>query len=237
MATTAICNRKTTATSSSRTHPQHHDTRRHHDIRRDLPHPRRDSAPLQISDPTRVPAGGTGVRRLGCCNFQTRTDPDPQPRVLNDEALPWKSRSRRPHLLPHVAAPLPRNGITTAHSFPTSVFTSRCYSLLTTRQTRQAMSCLRPDWARREVDPSGSAGITADALKPFMAQTVREREQASWKSCSQHDHLPSLAAAPTTRNRNATARRSRRRCHGSCTHKAVTRALRQLARSQCIYPR
>lgn len=77
MATTAICNRKTTATSPSRTHPQHHDTRRHHDIRRDLPHPRRDSAPLQISDPTRVPAGGTGVRRLGCCNFQTRTDPRP----------------------------------------------------------------------------------------------------------------------------------------------------------------
>lgn len=84
------------------------------------------------------------MRRPGCRRFQSHTDPDPQACVVDrDQSPPWKSRSRRSHLLPHVAALLLHNGFTTAHSFHIPVFTSRCYSLLTPRQTRQAMSSIR----------------------------------------------------------------------------------------------
>gem|GEM_PF-7065258 len=106
---------------------------RHHDIRRDLP-PISGAALLPIADSrsARIPAGRTGVRRPVCRRFQSHTDPDPQACVVDrDQSPPWKSRSRRPHLLPHVAAPSLHNGFTTAHSFHTSVFTSRCYSFLT----------------------------------------------------------------------------------------------------------
>ena len=85
---------------------------RHHDIRRDLP-PISGAALLPIADSrsVRIPAGRTGVSRPGCRRFQSHTDPDPQACVVDrDQSPPWKSRSRRSHLLPHVAALSLHNG-------------------------------------------------------------------------------------------------------------------------------
>lgn len=136
VAPTAICNRKTTATSPWRPHTPPTPWHQADTMTSGAPFPPPISGatflPIADSRSVRIPAGRTGVRRPGCRRFQSHTDPDPQACVVDrDQSPPWKSRSRRSHLLPHVAALSLHNGFTTAHSFHIPVFTSRCYSFLT----------------------------------------------------------------------------------------------------------
>ena len=187
------------------------------------------------------------------CRFQIRTDPswyDGRASTrLSQISVPHGSQTRKPeslnvtktlrgNLVPadHLCCPTWQHFHFTTDLPQLTVFTppfSRPGASRFSPHDRHTKPCLRSDWARREADPNRPPGLLPMRPirtwpKPCMGDRLRG------KSCSQRDHLPSLVAASTARNRNATARRSRRRCHGSCTHKAVTRAPRQLPRSQCI---
>ena len=221
-------------TVASRHSPNTMAPGRHHDIRCALPPSQaRPSSPLQIPDPH-------GSQLVGrACVDQVVADFSPTRIQTRKPVWSTVTNPLRGNLVPadHICCPTWQHFHFTTDLPQLTAFTSPFSRPGATRfspHDRHAKPCLRSDWARREADPNRPPSPLP--MRSKCACPNRAGEQASWKSCSQRDHLLSLAAAPTTRNRNATARRSRRRCHGSCTHKAVTRALRQLARSQCIYP-
>lgn len=186
MATTAICNRKTTATSSPRPHtPQHHGigaTAWHQE--QPSPSPARfisiaDFSPTRIQ--TRKPAWSTVTNPLRGNLVPADHSAAPRGSTFTSQRIYHSSQLSHPRF--HVPVLLVSHPMTDT---PSHVFDQTGHG---GRQTRIG---------RR---------VYCRCAQMRMPQTVLGGEQASWKSCSQRDHLPSLVAVSTARNRKATARR------------------------------
>ena len=139
MATTAICNRKTTATSSPRPHtPQHHGI---------------GATPWHQEQPSPSPARFISIADFSPTRIQTRKP-----------AWSTVTNPLRGNLVPadHICCPTWQHLHFTTDLPQLTAFTSPFSRPGATRfspHDRHAKPCLRSDWARREADPNRPPGL------------------------------------------------------------------------------
>ena len=139
MATTAICNRKTTATSSPRPHtPQHHGI---------------GATPWHQEQPSPSPARFISIADFSPTRIQTRKP-----------AWSTVTNPLRGNLVPadHICCPTWQHFHFTTDLPQLTAFTSPFSRPGATRfspHDRHAKPCLRSDWARREADPNRPPGL------------------------------------------------------------------------------